>query len=217
MKHNRSQSLEKFPATAVQMILLIILSFLGGSIASTQSQTARATFAGGCFWCVEEVFEHVDGVLSVTSGFTGGAHPSSYKDVSSGGTGHVEAVEIVYDPNRVTYDKLLEVFWKNIDPTDSSGQFCDRGAQYRSAIFYRTEEQKRKAEESVAGIQSQLKGKVVTPILPATEFYPAEAYHQDYSRKNPLPYKQYRIRCGRDRRLRAIWGKAQQQSETGAR
>jgi peptide-methionine (S)-S-oxide reductase len=171
-------------------------------------QETKATFAAGCFWCVEADFDKVPGVVSTTSGYTGGrtANPS-YEDVGRGGTGHTEAVEIVFDPAKVSYQKLLDVFWRNVDPLTKDAQFCDRGDQYRSAIFYHGEEQKRAAEASKATVQARLKQPVVTEIQPAAPFYKAEEYHQDYYLKNPIRYKFYRFNCGRDARLEELWGK----------
>jgi peptide-methionine (S)-S-oxide reductase len=164
---------------------------------------AVATFAGGCFWCMEPPFESLKGVVSVTSGYTGGdvANPT-YQQVSDGGTGHYEAVQVRYDPQQITYAQLLEVFWRNIDPTDDGGQFCDRGPQYRAAIFFHDAAQKQAAEQS----KKAKKLRVVTEILPARPFYPAEEYHQDYAKKNPVRYKFYRFNCGRDRVLKKVWG-----------
>jgi len=176
---------------------------------SATSETARAIFAGGCFWCMEPPFEKLDGVLAVTSGFDGGHKPEpTYRQVSNGETKYAEAIEIVYDPARVSYDKLLEVFWMNIDPTDVGGQFVDRGRQYRTAIFYLNEEQKRQAEASKAALAAsgRFSKPIVTEIVPATSFYPAEEYHQDYYQKNPLRYKFYRYNSGRDRFLDRNWG-----------
>jgi peptide-methionine (S)-S-oxide reductase len=169
---------------------------------------ARATFAGGCFWCLEPPYDALEGVVSTTSGYTGGhkAHPT-YEEVSAGITGHAEAVEILYDPQRISYERLLEVFWRNIDPTVKDRQFCDRGSQYRSAVFYHDEEQRRLAEASrKALLDSGRFGEIFTEIVAAGPFYPAEEYHQDYYRKNPLRYKYYRYSCGRDERLRELWG-----------
>ncbi|MGB5064772.1 MAG: peptide-methionine (S)-S-oxide reductase MsrA, partial [Candidatus Competibacter sp.] len=173
---------------------------------------AKATFAGGCFWCMEPPFEPLPGVISVTSGYTGGhkANPT-YEEVSAGGTGHAEAVEIVYDPARISYTQLLDIFWRNIDLLDAGGQFCDRGQQYRPAIFYHDDEQKRLAEESKQALEQsgRFQKPVVVAIEPASTFYPAEDYHQDYYRKNPVRYKFYRYSCGRDQRLETLWGMAQ--------
>jgi peptide-methionine (S)-S-oxide reductase len=172
-------------------------------------QTSTATFAGGCFWCMEAPFDVLDGVVSTTSGYTGGhvANPS-YEQVSAGGTGHAEAVEIVYDPNVIDYRTLLDVFWRNVDPYDADGQFCDRGSQYRSAIFVHDEKQRRLAEESLAALQraGRIDGAVATEITAAGPFYPAEEYHQNYYEKNPIRYNFYRFTCGRDGRLDEVWG-----------
>lgn len=173
------------------------------------TDVAIATFAGGCFWCMEHPFDVVDGVISTVSGYTGGHIPNpSYQQVSAGGTGHAEAVQISYDPTKVSYEQLLRVFWRNIDPTDRNGQFCDHGNQYRSAIFYHDHEQ-----EALAGAQKSsleknkpFAGEIVTEVVAASAFYPAEAYHQDYYIKNPLKYKFYRYNCGRDKRLGELWG-----------
>lgn len=169
----------------------------------------KATFAGGCFWCMEHPFDELPGVVSVTSGYTGGHKKNpTYEEVSAGGTGHAESVQIVYDPAKVTYERLLTVFWHNIDPTTKDRQFCDTGHQYRSAIFYHTEEQRLLALESKAQLEKtkSFKEPVVTEIVQATEFYPAEEYHQHYYKKNPIRYKFYRTTCGRDRRLNELWG-----------
>lgn len=167
---------------------------------------AIATFAGGCFWCMESPFDKVEGVISTTSGYTGGSTPNpTYAQVSSGTTGHAESVQVVYDPSRVDYATLLQVYWRNIDPLDEGGQFCDRGNQYRSAIFYHTAEQKASAIASKQDIQNQFDVQIVTEIVAAETFYPAEDYHQDYYKKQPLLYNFYRFQCGRDRRLNALW------------
>jgi peptide-methionine (S)-S-oxide reductase len=166
-----------------------------------------ALFAGGCFWCMEPPFEALPGVVSVTSGYTGGTKKDpSYEEVSAGGTGHAEAVQIVFDPERVSYEKLLDVYWHNIDPTVADRQFCDVGSQYRSAIFVRDAEQRRAAEASRDAVQAQLRVPVKTQIADAGAFYPAEGYHQDYYKKNPIRYRYYRWGCGRDARLAEIWG-----------
>jgi len=175
------------------------------------SGLAHATFAGGCFWCMEGPFDHVPGVVSTTSGYTGGnVKKPSYEQVSSGATGHAESVDVVYDPAKVTYAQLLDVFWHNVDPLDGGGQFCDRGNQYRTAIFYHDAEQQRLAEESKQALEAsgKLKKKIVTQIVPAGEFYAAEDYHQDYYLRNPIRYKYYRFNCGRDDRLKDLWGAA---------
>ncbi len=170
---------------------------------------AVATFAGGCFWCMEPPFDKLDGVLSTTSGYTGGKTVSpTYKEVSAGGTGHTEAIQIVYDPTRVNYERLLDVFWRNIDPTAADRQFCDRGSQYRSGIFYHDDSQRAAAEESRQRLEQTkpFQGPIVTEITEAGPFYPAEEYHQDYYKKNPIRYKYYRFSCGRDQRLEELWG-----------
>lgn len=170
---------------------------------------AVATFAGGCFWCMEPPYDKLDGVLSTTSGYIGGTKKNpTYQEVSSGGTGHTEAVRIVYDPKKVSYEKLLEVFWMNVDPTDAGGQFCDRGSQYRTGIFVHDDEQRKLAEASKAALAKSkpFKEPIVTEIVPAGDFWVAEDYHQDYYVKNPLRYKYYRTGCGRDQRLRTLWG-----------
>ena len=193
--------------------LVVCLAALAGAPAQNSpsggaAKTAIATFAGGCFWCVEADFDKVAGVISTTSGYTGGktANPTYY-EVGRGGTGHTEAVEIVYDPAKVTYEKLLDVFWHNHDPLAKNRQFCDRGDQYRSAIFYHGEEQRRLAEASKAALAPRFKQPIQTEIVAAGPFYKAEEYHQDYYVKNPLRYKFYRYNCGRDARLEELWGK----------
>jgi len=168
----------------------------------------KAIFAGGCFWCMEPPFEKLPGVVSVVSGYTGGTVENpSYEQVTSGNTGHLEAVEISYDPEQISYPELLEVFWRNIDPTDEGGQFIDRGSQYRSAIFYLDEEQRRAAEQSREELaqSGRFKRPIVTEILPASNFYPAENYHQDYYKENPLRYRFYRNGSGRDLFLEKMW------------
>jgi methionine-S-sulfoxide reductase len=178
--------------------------------AAAAPATARAIFAGGCFWCMEPPFDRLPGVISTTSGYTGGSKVQpSYEEVSAGGTGHAEAVEIVFDPQLVSYEQLLDAFWRNIDPTDGGGQFVDRGNQYRSAIFYLDETQRRQAEASKADLAGSgtFKRPIVTEIVAATAFYPAEEYHQDYYQKNPLRYKFYRFNSGRDQFLDQVWGK----------
>ena len=187
----------------------------GGELEPDQSQSvdeenlAKAIFAGGCFWCMEPPFDKLEGVVSTTSGYTDGetANPS-YKAVSSGRTGHTEAVEILYDPEKVSYQKLLEVFWVNVDPTDGGGQFCDRGSQYRTGIFYHSEEERELAEASKRELErsGHLPKPIVTPVTKASTFYAAEEYHQDYYEKNPIRYKFYRTGCGRDRVLERLWG-----------
>ncbi len=168
----------------------------------------KATFAGGCFWCMEPPFDKLDGVISTTSGYTGGTEKNpSYKEVSAGATGHAEAVQILYDPEKISYETLLDVFWRNIDPTTPNRQFVDVGAQYRSAIFYHDEAQRRLAEASKEKLAAsgRFDKPLVTEIVPITEFYPAEEYHQDYYQKNPLRYKFYRYGSGRDQYLEEVW------------
>lgn len=182
------------------------------ALAPAQAQTrAVAIFAGGCFWCMEPPFDKLDGVLATTSGYIGGTKADpTYEQVTSGRTGHYEALQVEYDPARVSYQQLLDVFWRNIDPLDASGQFCDKGPQYRSGIFALDDSQRAAAEASKAALEEsgKLPGRIVTEILPATKFYPAEAYHQDYYRKNSASYTYYRWSCGRDRRLERLWGPA---------
>jgi peptide-methionine (S)-S-oxide reductase len=168
---------------------------------------AVATFAGGCFWCTESDFDHVPGVISTTSGYTGGtlANPT-YEQVSSGGTGHAESVEVIYDPKKVTYEQLLTYYWHHVDPTVKDRQFCDYGHQYRTAIFVHNDEERKLAEESKQKAAAELKQPILTEIVPAGVFYPAEEYHQNFYLKNPTKYKFYRWNCGRDQRLRQLWG-----------
>ena len=177
---------------------------------ATTTKTAVATFAGGCFWCMEAAFDGIDGVIETTSGYTGGRTENpTYEEVSSGVTGHAESVRVTFDPSRITYSQLLALFWRNIDPLTPDAQFCDHGTQYRSAIFYQDEEQHRLAEASKAELQEsgRFKQPIVTQIVAAGPFYPAEEYHQDYHQKNPLRYSFYRHGCGRDARLEEVWGK----------
>jgi peptide-methionine (S)-S-oxide reductase len=181
----------------------------GGSSALPPPRPGQgvAIFAGGCFWCMEPPFDDLDGVLATTSGYTGGrlAQPT-YEQVGAGGTGHIEALHILFDPSRVSYARLLEVFWRNVDPLDAGGQFCDRGEVYATAIFALGAEQRRLAEASKVEAEGRLRRAVATPIRDAAPFWPAEDYHQDYYRKNPARYRFYRWNCGRDARLRAVWG-----------
>lgn len=189
------------------LMLGLSLTLSGGTAVAATLE--KATFAGGCFWCMEAPFDKLDGVVSVTSGYTGGnVKNPTYEQVSSGGTGHAEAVQIIFDPVKIGYSKLLDVFWHNIDPTTRDRQFCDSGHQYRSAIFYHSIEQQRSALLSKAVLEKNkpFREQVVTEIAAATEFYPAEEYHQHYYKKNPLRYKYYRYGCGRDKRLKELWG-----------
>ena len=189
------------------------------ALMKTESKNLKtATFAGGCFWCMESDFEKVSGVVEAVSGYTGGQKQNpTYEEVSAGGTGHAEAVQVTYDPAKITYKELLDVFWRHVDPTDAGGQFVDRGSQYRTAIFYHDEEQKRIAEDSREQMEksSRFSAPIVTEIVPLTEFYPAEDYHQDYYRHNPLRYRFYRLGSGRDQFLKSTWG-AEATASSGA-
>jgi methionine-S-sulfoxide reductase len=198
----------KMTSLILGAILMVTTHALGE--ATINKAFEKATFAGGCFWCMEPPFDKLDGVVSTTSGYTGGTEKNpTYEQVSSGKTGHLEAIEVTYDPSKVSYDQLLDVFWRNVDPTQENGQFVDIGPQYRTAIFYHNEEQRRLALESRNRLQESRKfGKpIVTEIRPATEFYSAEDYHQDYYIKNPIRYKYYRWDSGRDQFLEQTWGK----------
>src|SRR5499426_692543 len=196
--------------------LTLTICLLGSWYVQSASQAAmdgtlsKAYFAGGCFWCMEEAFEKVEGVLSATSGYMGGtvANPS-YEEVSAGRTGHAESIEVVYDSAKVSYQKLLEAFWHNVDPVTPNAQFCDHGSQYRSAIFFQTEEEKRASDTSKQAIEQSKRftEPIVTQIVMASQFYPAEEYHQDFYKKNPVRYKFYKYNCGRAQRLEALWGK----------
>jgi peptide-methionine (S)-S-oxide reductase len=194
---------------AAMVIAAVLLAAPGGA---ADSETAYATLAAGCFWCIEADFEKVEGVLSVTSGYTGGtvANPT-YKQVSKGKTGHTEAVRVVFDPQVISFEELLAIFWRNHDPTVADRQFCDIGEQYRAGIFYHDEGQREAAERSRAMLEQtkSFTNPIVTEITAASAFYPAEAYHQDYYKKNPIRYSYYRKSCGRDRRLKEIWGERQ--------
>jgi peptide-methionine (S)-S-oxide reductase len=194
----------RFPAG----ILLSLAIVTGAAAQSSPPATAVATFAGGCFWCVEADFDKVEGVVSTTSGYIGGlaANPT-YQQVVTGRTGHTEAVEIVYDPAVVSYERLLDVFWKNHDPLAKDRQFCDRGNQYRPGVFYHNEEQRALAEATKKKHQARFKQPIQTEITAATTFYKAEDYHQDYYKTNPVRYQFYRFNCGRDARLEELWGK----------
>ena len=201
-------------ATVTALGLALGMALVGGAVptrAQSQSadQLATATFAGGCFWCMEPPYDELDGVISTTSGYIGGSRLNpTYEEVSSGMTGHTEAVQIVYDPSKITYEALLDVFWRNIDPTTKDRQFCDRGSQYRTGIFPHDDEQQRLAEASKTRLEqtNPFADPIVTEITRAGEFWEAEDYHQDYYLKNPLRYKLYRYGCGRDSRLEQIWG-----------
>ena len=196
--------------------LALVLSATASSAAERTQEApppapglAVATFAGGCFWCMEPPFDKTDGVVSTTSGYTGGSKAgATYEEVSAGGTGHKEAVRVVYDPQKVSYAKLLDVFWRNVDPVDARGQFCDKGDQYKAAIFVADDEQRRLAEESKAALErsGRFRQPITVTIQPTGPFWAAEDYHLDYYLKNPAKYKFYRWNCGRDARLEAVWG-----------
>jgi len=192
-----------------RLLLSLLPAFVVAGLAGAQPAPGQAvaTFAGGCFWCVEADFDKVPGVISTTSGYIGGrsANPS-YTQVSAGSTGHAEAVEVVYDPGKVSYEQLLTYYWRHVDPTVKDRQFCDIGAQYRTAIFVHNDEQRKLAEASKKRVEAELKKPVYTQIVPAGPFYSAEDYHQDFYQKNPVKYKFYRWNCGRDQRLEQLWG-----------
>jgi len=202
-----------------RLLLLALSLFIMPALAanptntpSSDQQHETAIFAGGCFWCMEPPFDKLDGVISTTSGYTSGHKENpTYKEVSAGITGHTEAIQIKYDPARITYPELLKVFWKNIDPVAVDRQFCDVGSQYRSGIYYLNEAQQAEAKRSLQELTENkpFEGNIVTEILPASTFYAAEDYHQDYYQKNPLRYKYYRYACKRDQRLEEIWGSKQ--------
>jgi peptide-methionine (S)-S-oxide reductase len=195
------------PALAAAAALL--LSPSAPEAAPPARKLASAVFSGGCFWCTESDFDHIPGIVSTVSGYAGGrvANPS-YEQVSAGGTGHLESVRVVYDPARISYQTLVARFFRTVDPLDGGGQFCDRGSQYRTAIFVANAAERRVAEATRARAAALLRKPIATLILPAGPFYAAETYHQDYYRKNPVPYRYYRYRCGRDARLAAVWGKS---------
>ena len=209
-----------FRTVFLRRVALALAFATGAASAQTQTTTpppksmagprvAVATFAGGCFWCMEPPFDKLDGVISTISGYTGGTtQRPTYEQVSGGRTGHTEAVQVTYDPSKISYERLLDVFWHNIDPTVKDRQFCDIGSQYRSAIFVHDAEQRRLAEASKAALErtKPFKGAIVTPVVDAGAFYPAEEYHQDYYVKNPVRYRYYRSGCGRDDRLKELWG-----------
>jgi len=194
-------------------MIISLFSFNTAANARINSATnsySAATFAGGCFWCMEPPYDKLKGGISTTSGYLGGhLDKPTYQQVSRGNTGHTEAVQVIYDPTVISYEKLLQIFWHNIDPTDARGQFCDKGNQYRSEIFYHNAEQRDLAQQSKTELldNKPFKGEIITPISAASQFFPAENYHQDYYQKNPLRYKYYRYSCGRDNRLEQLWGK----------
>ncbi len=192
-------------------LLSFITVFSSGPLAMETEENRRiATLAGGCFWCMEKPFDTLEGVISTTSGYTGGGSRNpTYRQVSSGKTGHTEAVQVVYDPSKVTFEELLKVFWVNVDPLTDNAQFCDRGSQYRAGIFYHDANQKQAALDSREDVKNKFQDKTVyTEVTQFTEFYPAEGYHQDYYQKNAVRYNYYRWRCGRDARLQELWGTA---------
>jgi peptide-methionine (S)-S-oxide reductase len=188
---------------AISCLLVLAVADAG------QAKQEVAIFAGGCFWCMEAPFDKLPGVISVTVGYTGGHQPNpTYEQVSAGGTGHAESVQIVYDPDKLRYELLLDIFWHNIDPTVNNRQFCDEGHQYRSAIFYKNDIQRKLAEASKKALERHkpFRDPIVTEITPAGTFYAAEEYHQHYYKKNPLRYRYYRSGCGRDKRIKELWG-----------
>lgn len=187
-------------------LTIVLLAVSGGSGDRLYAERVEATFAGGCFWCMQGPMEEIPGVIDTEVGFSGGwvANPS-YEAVVTDETGHYEVIQVIYDDERVDYDKLLDVFWENVDPYDRGGQFCDRGDSYRSAIFYHDDEQQRVALNSRRTYNKVHDENIVTPVIKYTVFYPAEEYHQDYHTKNPSRYKVYRALCGRDKRLQALW------------
>ena len=203
-----------WPGLGAALLGIAVLGWSGAGTASEEAapagggDVARATFAGGCFWCMEPPFDKLEGVISTTSGYAGGPEENpTYEQVARGQTGHAEVVQVIYDPARISYAELLQVFWRNIDPLAVDRQFCDAGRQYRSAIFYHDEAQRVAAEQSLAEIRARFSEPVATVVAPLQDsFYPAEAYHQDYYMKNPLRYRFYRYNCGRDQRLESLWG-----------
>ncbi|MBB3169291.1 peptide-methionine (S)-S-oxide reductase MsrA [Simiduia aestuariiviva] len=196
-----------YKSTSIGRALALIALVCAGPI---KAEVASAVFAGGCFWCMEKPFDELPGVVATTSGYMGGQLDNpTYKQVSAGGTGHAEVVRVEFDPSKIGYEQLLAVYWRNVDPFDAAGQFCDKGSHYRAAIFYADEAQRSAAAASLNAIQAQFDEPVVTTLEPAATFYPAEQYHQDYYLRNPLRYRYYRHGCGRDRRLETIWGAAQ--------
>ncbi|MGR8949090.1 MAG: peptide-methionine (S)-S-oxide reductase MsrA [Gammaproteobacteria bacterium] len=213
MKTRKSAGLAALTLGLVVSSIIIFTFFDQHAVADTAAEKpasqAEAIFAGGCFWCMEPPYDEIDGVISTISGYTDGHKKDpTYKEVSSGTTGHTEAIKITYDPAKVSYAQLVEIFWRNIDPVTPNRQFCDSGTQYRSGIYYLNDEQRKIAEQSRIDIEQSgiLDKKVVTEIKPASVFYAAEDYHQDYYVKNPVRYKFYRYNCGRDQRLKDIWG-----------
>jgi peptide-methionine (S)-S-oxide reductase len=218
-KHNTPKQPSPFPVVFMYTrIMRIHIALLAGlyclapaAFGATENKTELATFAGGCFWSMQNAFDTLkgQGVLGTTVGYTGGTKPNpTYDEVCDGNTGHAESVEVRYDPSKISYEKLLDVYWHHIDPTASNAQFCDEGNQYRSAIFYHGAYQRKLAQLSKESLlkSGRFKKPIMTEIVQATKFYPAEEYHQEYAQKNPLRYKAYRVGCGRDKKLREIWG-----------
>ncbi len=212
---------KKFRWTLLALVLAVLSSWLfAGKVQAADeinNDVATAIFAGGCFWCMEPPFDKLVGVIATTSGYTGGhTNYPTYKQVSSDITGHFEAIEVSYDPNKIDYATLLNVFWHNVDPLDGKGQFCDKGSSYRAAIFYQNEEQRKLANKSLRELteSTYFEDPIVTEILPAKTFFPAEEYHQDYYQKNALRYKYYRFACGRDARLEELWKNVAEESAT---
>ncbi|MCG8529195.1 MAG: peptide-methionine (S)-S-oxide reductase MsrA [Desulfovibrionales bacterium] len=195
----------KYKTILALLLVGVMISFTAAG--NAEAKKATAIFAGGCFWCMQPAFDNVKGVTDTVVGYTGGTTKNpTYETVGTGSTGHYEAIQVHYDTNLVTYEQLLTVFWHNIDPFDAKGQFCDKGPTYRSAIFYMNPMEKELAEKSKQEVYTRFKRPVATMILPAKAFWPAEKYHQDYYMKNPIRYKFYRYRCGRDARLKEVWG-----------
>jgi peptide-methionine (S)-S-oxide reductase len=211
MAAKANQIIRQFLASSLIILSLFAIASSCPALAEDKKSLAKATFAGGCFWCMEPPFDKLEGIISTTSGYAGGHTKNpTYEKVSTGGTGHTEAVQVIYNPAKITYTRLLDIFWHNIDPLTTDKQFCDQGSQYRSVIFYHNEEQHHLAEAYKTRLErsGRFNQLIVTEIKPATAFYPAEEYHQNYYQKNPLRYKWYRFACGRDQRLQELWGKA---------
>ncbi len=199
----------KLPLILLLSIIITPILAANQAASPTARQQETAIFAGGCFWCMEPPFDKLDGVISTTSGYTAGHKKDpTYREVSAGGSGHTEAVQVVFNPEKISYAELLDVFWKNIDPVAINRQFCDSGTQYRSGIYYLNRAQEVAAKQSLQQLEKSrpFEGVIATEIVAASTFYPAEDYHQDYYQKNPIRYKYYRYRCGRDQRLEEIWG-----------
>ena len=199
----------KLPLILLLSIIITPILAANQAASPTARQQETAIFAGGCFWCMEPPFDKLDGVISTTSGYTAGHKKDpTYREVSAGGSGHTEAVQVVFNPEKISYAELLDVFWKNIDPVAINRQFCDSGTQYRSGIYYLNRAQEVAAKQSLQQLEKSrpFEGVIATEIVAASTFYPAEDYHQDYYQKNPIRYKFYRYRCGRDQRLEEIWG-----------